>query len=207
VSCPRGLLRQQDLVEYGWRLPFLLALPFGVLGVWLFSRLKESDEYRAAHREGKLHHNPITVALCQWWPRTLVVVAVAALWASTFYTVFIWSQHFMDSLVEPAVPHPFAVSLVGILFLCCVFPFAGALSDSRRPAWLPLVGAFEFGRVETMLVGGAGLVIFTIPLFALLTVGSDVAALASFLGFAVLLALWGAPMCSWMVESFPLELR
>jgi hypothetical protein len=73
--------------------------------------------------------------------------------------------------------------------------------------WLPWVGQFYMRRVETMLIGGVGLVVFTIPLFALMTIGSDLGAIASLTGFAVLLSLWGAPMCTWMVENFPPQLR
>ena len=56
-------------------------------------------------------------------------------------------------------------------------------------------------------MGGASCAIFAIPAFLGFQQASDGAAVASLCFFAVVIALWGAPMCAWMIEAFPTNLR
>eukprot|EP00041_Stephanoeca_diplocostata_P023962 m.598589 g.598589 ORF g.598589 m.598589 type:complete len:476 (+) comp22422_c0_seq8:221-1648(+) len=204
----RESMSDDDLQSWGWRVPFIMGLPIGIVGVVLFNKLEDGEEFTEAKEAGKLATNPFKEACVKYWRETLLVVGVAATWSSAFYAMFIWSQHYMKTLVSPPVPHPFWVMIGGLLFLCVIFPWAGYISDKGYYIRLPcMTQRVVMGRAETMMLGGIGLILFTIPLFKLMTLGNDYLALLALFIFAILISLWGAPMCTWMVEAFPTELR
>ena len=77
---------QQDLRSYGWRLPFLLALPMGVLGVYLFSKLEDGEEFKDAKAQGTLADNPIKVRHC-----VCVCVCVCVIFICLFFVNLIFA--------------------------------------------------------------------------------------------------------------------
>lgn len=67
-------------------------LPIGIVGVVLFSKLEDGEEFTEAKAAGKLSANPFKEACVKYWRETLLVVGVSATWSSVFYAMFIWSQ-------------------------------------------------------------------------------------------------------------------
>ena len=130
-------------------------------------------------------------------PSLLASAMVPLLWGGGFYLCFVWMAIFMKDLMKPPVPSAFLVNSCSILILGVWFPLAGALSDI-------------FGRRQVMTAGGA-LFGFVGPFLflAIRNMGSNHVwiALCAQIGLGLSLAMWGAPMCAWLVESFEPEAR
>lgn len=115
---------------------------------------------------------------------------VPLLWSSGFYLTFVWMAVFMTDLIEPPIPNSFLVNCATLFFsVCLIFPLAGMLSD-------------KYGRKRVMGVGGFFLGVLS-PLMILLISSGNVASafMAQFI-LGLSLCLWGAPMMSWLAESF-----
>src|SRR5699024_827822 len=48
-----GFLSEEALQSWGWRIPFLVGLPLGAVGLWLRTNLEDSPAFNAVKSEGK----------------------------------------------------------------------------------------------------------------------------------------------------------
>lgn len=222
----RSSLTEEQLLRWGWRLPFLSGTLIVICGIYL-KYFCQDDEILPGHspiptteqdtevyeseapQEDKMHlhlecdenHkvNPLRMAFSRENRRSMLSSAmIPMLWSGGFYLTFVWMVIYMEDIVVPPVASAFAVNSVSLLILCILFPIAGTLSD-----W--------FGRRRVMTIGGVTYGILG-PLFVqkIGEVGGGDGwelpfVLQTILGLA--LALFGAPMCAWLVEAFEPEAR
>lgn len=243
----RSSLTEEQILSWGWRLPFLSGICISFSGIYLKYFCKD-DEILPGHHapipttendqddqdsgDGEdddddvpviidgsgndtldEHHqaatqdphasiapplNPLRLAFSRENRRSLIASSmVPMLWSGGFYLTFVWMAIYMKDLIDPPVPGAFGVNSCSLLILALFFPVAGALSD-------------VFGRWTVMSVGGVlygicgPLVIWVIGKY-----GSEnfLVAFGAQTGLGFALALWGAPMCAWLVESFEPEAR
>mmetsp|Transcript_11858 Transcript_11858/g.24487 ORF Transcript_11858/g.24487 Transcript_11858/m.24487 type:complete len:541 (+) Transcript_11858:59-1681(+) len=143
----------------------------------------------------KLLHqvNPLRLAFSKENRRSLLASSmIPLLWAGGFYLSFVWMAIFMEDLISPPVPSAFLVNSISSLILCLWFPLAGGLSDILGRRRVMTVGGVLFGFVGPFLF------------LAIRNTGGANAwnALFAQIGLGFSLAMWGAPMCAWLVESF-----
>jgi MHS family proline/betaine transporter-like MFS transporter len=140
--------------DWGWRVPFLLALPLGAVGLYARWRLEESQEFIALQDGGQVVDKPIRDAFTS---NRLVIVAIAAIAAFQYvgyYTVFSYFSGFMERLGHSAN----AVSASTTIVLCTAVvavPLFGLLSD-------------RIGRPKVLLAASSLALVATVPLFALM---------------------------------------
>lgn len=142
--------------------------------------------------------NPLREAFAAKNRRNLIASAfVPMVWSGGFYLSFVWMAIFMQDLIVPAVPSVFEVNSWGLLLLGIWFPLAGLLSD-------------VLGRKKVMTVGGIAFGVLGPIMIILIGEKGNQSAWVAFGCQTVLsmsLALWGAPMCAWLVESFDPKAR
>ncbi len=120
------------MLAWGWRVPFLLALPLGAIGLYLRSRLGETPEFVAVHdRPGE--PAPVDRKLL----RAALLVGVAVMHAVGFYLVFTYTQNLIIQLGFSPVAATGAVAVALLVGIGLVIA-GGRLSDrvGRRPALL-----------------------------------------------------------------------
>lgn len=125
-------LSPADMVEWGWRVPFLLALPLGAVGLWLRSRLGETPEFIAAKLN--VDKPPVTDRRAL---RTTLFIGIGILQLIGFYVVFTYVQNLIIQLGFNAVQATLAVA-VAIVIGAGLVVLGGRVSDriGRRPALL-----------------------------------------------------------------------
>src|SRR5206468_3923066 len=57
------LLSKEDLYSWGWRIPFLLALPLGLVGLYIRLRLDESPAFKLARQAKATFDSPLPEVL------------------------------------------------------------------------------------------------------------------------------------------------
>mmetsp|Transcript_19 Transcript_19/g.47 ORF Transcript_19/g.47 Transcript_19/m.47 type:complete len:480 (-) Transcript_19:441-1880(-) len=194
----RQNLTEDQLKSWGWRLPFLSGILVSLSGIYLKYYCDEDtiDRHHGGGNNAQVTTNPLKAAFSRNNLRSLLAASmVPMLWSGGFYITFVWMATFMADIVDPPVPGAFGVnSLALLLSVCLLFPFAGVLSD-------------KIGRKKTMLTGGI-LIGFLSPLaIMMIASGNAVAAFFAQWLMGISLSLWGAPMCAWLVEGFPVSVR
>ena len=178
-----NLLSQQDLMQWGWRIPFLLSAV--MLAVGLFVRLSttETPDFARA-RAAAASERPPLFTLLQRHPANVVLTFGARL-AETcssnvinaFGLAYVTTQLGVDRSVP--LTAVLAASAVGIV-MC---PLFGALSD-------------RVGRRAVYVGGAAFLVVFAVPFFMLLGTRDGL-----LIGVAIMLAYNLGPTAMFAVQA------
>jgi MFS family permease len=193
VSAAVATLPKDQLLSWGWRVPFLLSII--VVGVGLVIRLRVPEtpvfeDLRAARARTKV---PALAMIRAMPKRFLLVMATNLVIALNIYVVQTYS---LTYLANQGVAK--SIALVALLFGCAV----GAVA-------IPLVGTYadRAGRRPAYLVVTAICFLVPFPFFWLLDTGSTPLILLAFgLAFGSCLAVFGS-QAAYYAELFPSAYR
>jgi MHS family proline/betaine transporter-like MFS transporter len=144
----------EGMAAGGWRVPFLLAVPFGLVGLYIRSRLHETADFKALEQAGQVTSTPIRTAFRTNGRMILRVAALSAFQNVGYYTAYAYFPGHMQRL-------GFAPSLVTL---------ASTLTLLLAMVTVPLFGFLSdlVGRRPVLASASAAALILTIPLFALM---------------------------------------
>lgn len=182
-------LSVDDLQSWGWRVPFLVALPLGLVGLYLRLRLPESAPFAAAVVPSGLTLRGV------WHSHKRTVRAGFVLVAVLSGTFNMWFVYLPSQLVNQHVhrlPVALACAAGGLLVTAAAAPLLGSLSDT-------------VGRRPLLLTGTSTLCLLVTPLYLLANQGSWATLLAAdVLAGAILGAL---VIGAHLAECFPVTVR
>jgi MHS family proline/betaine transporter-like MFS transporter len=182
------------MIDWGWRVPFLIAAPVGLIGVYLRVSLHETPAFQALEGKKEVAHAPLVETLrSQSW-NILKLGAFISVTALSFYT---FTTYFATYLQVAGHLSRGAALLVTVLALC----FAAALC--------PLAGFFSdlVGRRATIASTCVFIIVSVYPAFSL---GGSGDLPRSLLGVALLAAgavLSGVVTAPLMSEVFATKTR
>jgi MHS family proline/betaine transporter-like MFS transporter len=160
VTALQTSLTADDMLTWGWRIPFLLAAPLGLIAVYLRSRIDESPGYEKVHMAAL----PISVrtqfmhTVVRQWKALLVCIGLELAISDTSYMV----SGYVPTYLKKTAGVPDTPALVMVLVVLAVLTvgvlFVAILSDR--------IG------VKPLLWTGCGLLIaVSIPAFSLIRFG------------------------------------
>ncbi|MGN6421638.1 MAG: MFS transporter [Pseudobacter sp.] len=188
------LLTDQQLHQWGWRIPFAIGAILSVVALYLRSNLHETPSFESQRNTSKTKKGSISELLKH--PKAVLTVVGLTLGGTlAFYTYTTYMQKFLVNTVQLTKEQSTNISFVSLLLFAMLQPLLGGLSDKigRRPL---LIG---FG-----LLG----VLFTVPLLQALSQTSSIW-IAFFLIMAALVIVSGYTSINAIVkaELFPAEVR
>ncbi|MCW2370994.1 MFS transporter [Sphingobium sp. B11D3D] len=178
------LLGEAQMYEWGWRIPFLVAGPMGLVGMYLRSRMEDTPVFRAHESEARPSVSLRQLMHSHWRPMLVVGGLVVALNVVN-YTLLSYMPTYLERRIGLTAQHALIVPIVGMLFMMLFLPFAGSLSDriGRKPMW-------RFSLI--------GLPVCVVPLYLLMGTGFLGATIAF-----VLLGLLYVPQLATISATFP----
>ncbi|MBT8159784.1 MFS transporter [Arthrobacter sp. GN70] len=196
-----SLWGESAMRDGGWRIPFLLALPLGLIAISLRNRIPESPSFEAAQEKLETEDiDPIFVRqslpniLKLYWPQILVGIALIAADGTSSYTVTSYMPTYLETQVGMAALHTAVATVVILLIQALIVPVAARWSD-------------KVGRRPIYVIATVGNLILLVPAFMLMHVGQVwslyLALFMVSLPSAFFLALTGAAMS----ELFPTASR
>jgi MHS family proline/betaine transporter-like MFS transporter len=180
------LMPEDALLSWGWRIPFIVGLAIGPVGIYIRRHLEETA------RPIDLRRAKIGSVFVQQW-RTLILgtLLMTGTTASMYVMVLYMPTYLVRTLGVPPVAAFLAACVAGIVFL--VFSPLGGLLADRLPRRKPIL----FVLATLSLVG-------TYPAFQILTAGPSLAGMMLVIGLAVALnALTGSAGGVLMMEALP----
>ena len=182
------VLSDDQMSTWGWRLPFLVAAPLGLIGVYLRSRLEDTPIFRELEATGEKEDRTATQfkdLLGQYWGPILRLGGVVVALNVVNYTLLTYMPTYLEQTIGLSSTMSLLVPIIGMLAMMVFLPIAGGASDriGRKPMWwFSLVGLFIAG----------------VPMFMLM--GTNV--LGAVIGFAVLGLLY-VPQLATISATFP----
>lgn len=196
-----GLYSQLDseqLHSWGWRLPFLLAAPLGLIGRYIRLHLEDTPKFRemekALEHKATKHRAPIGELLGVHRKRVLVAIGVTCLNAVAFYLILSYMPTYLSTEMGMTETDSFLASTVSLATYIVFIFLMGMLSD-------------RFGR-KTMLIAASLLFLaVTVPLFSALQDQTFAFILLIQIAFGLMLAMNDGTLPCFLAEVFPTRVR
>ncbi|WP_297345957.1 MFS transporter [uncultured Mobiluncus sp.] len=191
-------MSEQMMQSIGWRIPFLLAFPLGVVVLALRLRLEDSDVYMRMlenlKESGKQMSSPLRLLFTKHLKETLICFGVSSLNAIGFYMVFTYLPVYIETEVKLGpVESNIITNITLIAYVLMIFS-SGKLSDS-------------FGRKKLMIAASVSFIMLTVPAFHILNTGKFAVILIIELILAYCLTLNDGTLSSFLSETLPTEVR
>ncbi len=198
VACMHALMTSENLHDWGWRLPFLLAAPFGLVGRYIRMSLQDSPKFLEMEKrlEAKecATHAPVRELLTVHRRAVTIGIGVTCLNAVAFYLLLSYMPTYLSSEMGMSEGDSFIASTVSLATYIGLIFMMGKLSD-------------RYGR-KTMLVTASVLfLLLTFPLFGMLGNPSLVVILMIQIAFGAILAMNDGTLPCFLAEIFPTRVR
>ncbi|QDP96170.1 MFS transporter [Microlunatus elymi] len=201
-----AVLSDQQMLSWGWRLPFFVALPLGLIGVYLRTKLADTPAYLQLEKESEQSEQQKAKEpgefkkIFKLWPNMLACIGLVLAWNVTNYMLTAYMPTFFSEMAD--ITGKSTVSDVAsevlqiiVMAVCLVLiPIIGKLSD-------------RFGRKIIVRAGSAALIVLAIPSMLLITNDSLGSILGGLLIMGLSLICFSATMPSTLPSLFPTAVR
>jgi metabolite-proton symporter len=190
-----GVQSEQDFLDWGWRIPFLLSAVLVGVGFYIRNRVPESRLYEEAREQAGAPPRLPAMDVLRERPLALVLGAGLRVGENiSYYILTVFSLTYLVDVAEETRSLALNALLLGAAIQFFAIPAFGRLSD-------------RIGRRPVYAFGGIGLAAWSFALFPLLASGDN---LSIILALVVGLVLHGAmygPQAAFITELFPTRTR
>ncbi len=186
------------VLTWGWRIPFLLAGPLGLVAHYIRTRLEDSPTYQAmqdelAAEENEVQH-PVRDLFKHHLRELIVSFGACMLNAVGFYAVLTYLPTYLETAVGmTAESSQIATTISLVAYVAFVF-ISGKISDT-------------FGRKKMLITACVLFVVLTVPAFMLLNTADFVIVLIVELIMCFVLTINDGTLSSYLTETFPTDVR
>ncbi len=194
VTLLQALLPTEAMNTYGWRIPFLMALPLGLIGLYIRLRLDDTPQFAELSKTEQVAKSPLREAVTTSWRPILQVIGLFIVFNVGYYVVFTFLQTYLIVTLKFSKTQAFtSMTLATFVALVLILPLA-ALSD-------------RIGRKPMLIAGSVAFVVLSYPLFLLLNSGSLAAAITAHCVLAAIESIYVSTAVSAGVELFATTVR
>jgi MHS family proline/betaine transporter-like MFS transporter len=153
------LLGDDQMHAWGWRLPFLVAAPLGLVGIYLRTRLEDTPIFRELEAKGEKEERATTAfrdLIAGYWRPILMLGGLVIALNVVNYTLLSYMPTYLENEIGLSSNMSLVVPIIGMLTMMIFLPFAGRISDriGRKPMWwFSLAGLFVAGVPMFLLMG------------------------------------------------------
>lgn len=187
-------LPQDELLSWGWRVPFLLGIALGLVGAWLRWRLDDTPKFTEIERHGEVAKTPLMETLTRYPRETLLAFGLTLHNTVAYYIALVYIPTWF--VKEAKLPQSTAL-LIGTICLTSfvvLIPFTGALSD-------------RVGRRPALITSCLGYIALTYPLFLMASGGQVVWCFVMQFVLVIFLAFYSGAAPATYAEIFPTRVR
>lgn len=181
------------MADWGWRLPFLAAIPIGLFGLWIRNGLEESKEFEAIKEVAAKKNAPVRIMFTRYPKMLAQVVGLSILLFSAYYVAYVYVNIHMQKVLGFDANFAYLSTTLTLLVSVLAMPLFGALSD-------------KVGRRPVFIGGTIAALVLAVPAFLLFEQGGVTAVIAHIVLGLTDSALMGVALATF-AEMFPTEVR
>lgn len=192
VALLSALLTPDALHDWGWRIPFFLALPMGVVALWLRVSMEETPSFVQQQKQPVAERAHFTDTL-----KAIVIgIGRVMVWSAAGYTYLVIMPAYLQSALHTGFNQALLIAVISnIGFALTIIP-SGILSD-------------RIGRRAVMVLATALLLILALPLLKILQAESSTLAIKALVVLVAggLVGMLAGPGPAMLAEMFPTRVR
>ncbi|MFJ8200929.1 glycine betaine/L-proline transporter ProP [Streptomyces sp. NPDC096152] len=206
VTVLTALLGDGGMESWGWRVPFLVAGPIGLIGLYLrlkldetpaFQRLEDGSVHRASEAASTVETSAkgdLAKIFREYWPTLVLCVCLVAAYNITDYMLLSYMPTYLSDEMGYSETHGLLILIGTMVVLMLLINVVGNLSD-------------RVGRKPLLMVGMLGFLFLSIPAFLLVKQGSLIAVSAGMLMLGLSLVCMLGTMSAALPALFPTQVR
>ncbi|MEP9385258.1 MFS transporter [Nocardioides cheoyonin] len=188
VSLTQAIFGDAAMTDWGWRVPFLIGGPIGLIGLYVRMKLDETPVFQELEEADAVEEGATTALkdlVVGYWRPILTLMGLVAALNIANYTLLAYMPTYLTDHAGFSAGQADLLVILGQVAMLLFIPIAGALSDKvgRKPMW---GGSFAL------------LVVLAVPMFLLIAQGFWPAVV----GFAVLGIVYVAQLAT-ISATFP----
>ncbi|PBC35672.1 MFS transporter [Rhodococcus sp. ACS1] len=197
ASALNALLSDDQMHSWGWRIPFLIALPLGLVGLYVRNKLDETPMFVAAQQsQDPSDANALrnTLRVRKNYRQIALAAGIGVVHTLAFYIILSYMPTYLTKGVGLSSSDSYIVLGVATAAYLVLIPVTGVFSD-------------RFGRRRSFFVSALGLLGLALPAFQLMISGSLLLALVGQMLLVVPGSFAASAMLITQAEMFPTKLR
>lgn len=188
-------LGEATMNDWGWRVPFLVAAPLGLIAFWIRRRLQESPLFQEVQDSPEqVEHAPIRTTLREQGRPMLILGGYISLTALSFYIFSTYMTTFLREVVGLAATPVLLSNVIALSCAAVLAPFIGVICD-------------RVGRRRTMFASAILLVLTAVPGYMIASSETFIGALGGQLMIMVGTVTANVITAVLLTEVFPTRVR
>ena len=190
-----ALQPEEDFLDWGWRVPFVLSALLVVVGWYIRNRVSESPMFEAEIDAAEAPAKVPAMDVLREKPKALVLGAGLRVGENiSYYILTVFSLTYLVDVAAESRSLALNALLVGAAVQFFAIPLFAMLSD-------------RIGRRPVYAFGGIGLAAWSFALFGLLGSGDNLSIYAALVVGLVLHGAMYGPQAAFITELFPTRIR
>ncbi|WP_318213891.1 MFS transporter [Streptomyces sp. SCL15-6] len=189
-----SLVPEDSMEAWGWRLPFLLAVPLGLLCLYLRLKIEDTPEFRDTDVTERTNRKPLKELMADHRGPLTKVMAISTVQNVGTYVGTVFVASYLSTVLDFSKGQAATIVLLAVLTAAVFIPLCGQLGS-------------RLGGKRVLIVSYIAYIALTIPSFLLMGRGSVGLAIAGLVLGMVPYALCQAGTYTVMPEFFPVQVR
>ena len=189
-----AVLSEAQMQSFGWRLPFLLAAPLGLIGLYIRLKLEDTPKFKALEAAHHVPAAPVKELFTTYWRQILIAFGVTCLNAVGFYLILSYMPTYLITELGMGQTESFVATSVSLAVYIGLIFLMGQLSD-------------RFGRKTALIAASALFILLTVPLFSMLEGSSLLVIILIQIAFGALLTVNDGTLPCFLSEIFATKIR
>lgn len=193
VTALTALLGQELIHEWAWRIPFWLAGPLGIIGLYIRMRLEDTPVFAEIEQKEDVAEAPWRELFVKNWRTLVQTFGAAMLNAVAFYVLLSYMPNYLQTQLNLSANEANVMTAISLVTYIAFIVITGSVSD-------------RFGRRRVLLTASVSMFVLATPAFVMLSEG--------FLIGTFVLVIMGATLTlndgvlpSYLSEQFPTRIR
>lgn len=190
------ILGPEKMVEWGWRLPFLIAGPLGVIGFYMRSRLSETPAFMALEeaKEEDRHRASLKEILTNHWKPLLICLGVVFFYNTALYMVLTYMPSYLTEELGYGETKGLVYSLLVMVSIIPIILIMGHWSD-------------RIGRNKIVIGALIGNIILGVPAFMMMSSGNGFIVFSGLFILGIMLAAFQGVLPATLPSLFFTKVR
>ncbi|MFJ2901777.1 glycine betaine/L-proline transporter ProP [Streptomyces sp. NPDC087212] len=200
-----SVFSESQMLDWGWRIPFLVAAPLGFIGLYLRLKLDETPAFQkleGGHVRASEAADAVETSAAadlgkiftRYWRPLLLCLALVAAYNITDYMLLSYMPTYLSEELGYGTNHGLLILLLVMVLQMCVISQVGRLSD-------------RFGRKPLLMTGMLGFLVLSVPSFLLIREGNVVLITLGLLLMGLSLVAMLGTMSAALPAIFPTQVR